>query len=183
MMESINDSLVISPAIKSETQLHVDDATPNSLTSKPILDNVSVAQLPVKQDKYNTTTQNEIYNIMCPWDYLVNFSNVSVNGKQQSTQSTCSRQMESLVNNFELLISQFKILINKSCLPKNERLEGEADDTIAQNLERIPLTENLSKILGYPKPSDDILLTINDPYKITGEYVRSSVICRLIDNI
>merc|ERR1719361_2926054 len=88
--------------------------------------------------------------------------------------------MESLINNFELLISQFKILINKSCSSENDRLEGEADDTIAQNLERIPLTENLSKILGYPKPSDDILLTINDPYKITGEYVRSSKVLDLV---
>ena len=147
MMESINDSLVISPAIKNETESHVDDVTQNSRLSKPILDNVSVAQLPVKQGKYNTTTQNEIYNIMCPWDYLVNFSNVSANGKQQSNHSTCSRQMESLINNFELLISQFKILLNKSCSPKNDRLEGEADDTIAQNLEKIPMTEEHENIL------------------------------------
>ena len=180
MMESINDSLVISTDIKNETQSHVNDVTQNSPLSRSILDNVTVAQLPVKQSKYNTTTRNEIYNIMCPWDYLVSFSNVSVNGKQQSTHSTCSRQMESLINNFELLISQFKILINKSCLPKNDRLEGEADDTIAQNLEKIPLTENLSKILGYQKPSDDILLTIKDPYKITGEYVRSSKVLDLV---
>ena len=63
-MESINDSLVISPAIKNENQSHVDDVTKDFRLSKPILDNVSVAQLPVKQSKYNTTTQNEIYNIV-----------------------------------------------------------------------------------------------------------------------
>ena len=65
-----------------------------------------------KKKNVDVNTENDIYNLMCPWDYLVNFSNVSFdteNGLMIS--SVCQQQLKSLVNNFELLVSQFKSLL------------------------------------------------------------------------
>ena len=114
-----------------------DAIIPTSLTTKPIDDDTridtniylndmkedSISELvksrgllqPEKTAVHNST-ENGIYNLMCPWDYLVNFSTISNCPENTlNSASACNKQLKSLINNFELLISQFKALLEGSC--------------------------------------------------------------------
>ena len=131
-----------------------------------------------KHDSLLPSTEDEnyhaFYNFMCPWDYLVNFSNVSEDDAYTEKYShlTSLQRIKALVNNFELLLNQFRILIDSSCsidAKSNESVEISGDDVkcdIEDN--SVILTENLSLLLGHTKTLRLVLL-LKDSEKIESE--------------
>ena len=138
-----------------------------------------------QDDRRHFTIEDEthhlsIYNLMCPWDYLVNFSNISTADRtqKQSKKMISMQRINALVNNFELLFNQFRILIEASC-SLDAKLKDTSDNSQGDlkcdmdNATSITLTENLSLLLGHTKTLR-ILLIVNDPEKIDYEYKRCS---------
>ena len=123
-------------------------------------------------------TKHSIYNLMCPWDYLVNFSNVSSSTNTKSP-TLCNIRIQSLINNFELLINQFKHLIGKSC--SLHTAPSEKEDKISKNNNEnvINLTDNLSVLLGYTQKMP-LRLDVTDSNKIADEYIRC---CNVLDTV
>ena len=91
-MDSTGDIIVSSDAVKTENDT---SATGGPTINQDHLNlntgHVKNVKLPAKNNSDNRL-ENEVYNLMCPWDYLVNFSNVSVTN-QPSNSSTSNLQM------------------------------------------------------------------------------------------
>ena len=127
------------------------------------------------------------YNFMCPWDYLVNFSNVSADDSytEKYSQLISLKRIKALVNNFELLLNQFRILIESSCsidARTNESVQISGDDVKCDIEENsVILTENLSLLLGHTK-SLRLVLLLKDSEKIESEYQRCSEILDMVVN-
>ena len=174
-MDSTNNVILTSPA---KTEINGPSiyagAHDNNLNTDPVLQLVKNDGTPL-QDKNNIdiSMENAIYNLMCPWDYLINFSSVSINPKISLKSSTaCNRQLKSLVNHFELLLSQFKALLETSCSFESEKANLEGTKEVDSE-EFISLSENLATILGHHTDSDNRLV-IKDVNKLRDEYQRTS---------
>ena len=177
-MELSVDMVSTASSIKTETLSFASGSLhPTNLCSESLV-NVKNGNMPVNNQDDNSA-QHSIYNLMCPWDYLVNFSNVSSVSSNVKSQNVYSVQVQSLINNFELLINQFKILLESSCSlhtrPMDEMDDNEKDD----NENTIGLTDNLSVVLGYAKPIQ-LHLVVTDANKITREYERC---CNVLDAV
>jgi len=182
-METTTDSVMLTTSpVKTEnivspgTCVNLKQLTSNTVT------HVGKGKRPPTTNNIETNIlENTIYNLMCPWDYLVNFSNVSVNVNNNPKYSTsCNRQLESLINNFELLISQFKVLIESTCSVHLNPSGVTGNEALINNTGKtINLPDNLSMLLGHPTTSH-VRLIIKNENKISSEYHRSS---KVLDSV
>ena len=182
-MDSTNDIITTSSPTKPidddnriDTNIYLNDIKEDSISE--LVRNRELQQ-PEKTGVHNSM-ENGIYNLMCPWDYLVNFSNIS-NYPESSLKSAsaCNKQLKSLISNFELLISQFKVLLEGSCAFETYSGKLEAEIESSRSNDIIGLSDNLSVVLGHSKEAD-LHLVVQDISKISDEYQRTS---KVLDSV
>ena len=99
------------------------------------------------------------------------------------TSSECHQQLKSLVNNFELLVSQFKSLLENSCTFEKSSIELDAENDVRNSEDTIiRLPNNLSYVLGLSKECE-IDLSLKDKDKLNDEYKRTSKVLNSVIEI